>query len=366
MNLNEQKLSGVNQIHIVDSLNASLLKLRINLNSDSIIPDSNDLIIYVDKKEKTEPTAERKKYVFNLKHPLQFFNDMSDIFSMDIIFNNNKPIVKTIVERNIDIQSGVKELLNDKEIEDLDYSSITLFENENYIYTNYDNAYIELIYPKSDDLNKIFLNNYIYKDEKENNPSYFNLDDIYFKDAFTKTGDKLNLDVDDININKISSKNNKFSLDSEGNLIVKSINFVDKPTFDINMNEILNNVYPINSIYLSTSEINPGTLFGGTWIPFGEGRMLVGFDSYQIDFDTSEKTGGEKTHVLTIEEMPSHNHEYVRQPLWYSELDGTSGALADKTDLANALFYTSKNTGGNMPHNNMPPYIVVHMWKRIV
>lgn len=366
MNLNEQKISGVNQICLNDSLNASLLRLYVKLNDETINQESNDLIIYVDKNDKDNVTEERKQYVFNLKHPLNYVNGISDIFKMEIILENNRPIIKTFVERMIKVENGIKSIASNKEIETVDYSAITLFSGKNYIYTNYANANIELVYPKDDDLNKLFLNNFIYSDTKLENPNEFNLDDIYFKDAFTKKGDDLNLEVSDINVNCISSKNNKFSLDNDGNLIVKSISLLEKPNFDFNISEILDKVYPINSIYISTSEVNPETFFGGNWVPFGTGRMLVGVDSSQTEFDTVEKTGGEKNHTLTIAEMPSHNHNYVRQPLWYEELDGTTGALADKSDIANHVLYSTQNSGGNMPHNNMSPYITVYMWKRIV
>lgn len=67
-------------------------------------------------------------------------------------------------------------------------------------------------------------------------------------------------------------------------------------------------VYPVGSIYISTSSENPGNIYGGTWEEYGKGRTLVGVDSNDSDFSTVEKLGGEKTHTLTIDEMPSHNH----------------------------------------------------------
>lgn len=69
--------------------------------------------------------------------------------------------------------------------------------------------------------------------------------------------------------------------------------------FDENKNRvnILDLVYPIGSIYISTSGINPGGVTGGTWVAWGNGRVLVGVNTSDSDFNTAEKTGGNKTHL---------------------------------------------------------------------
>jgi hypothetical protein len=64
-------------------------------------------------------------------------------------------------------------------------------------------------------------------------------------------------------------------------------------------------VYPVGSIYMSVVNTNPGTLFGGTWVEFGSGRVVVGVNTSDADFDAAEKTGGAKTHSHTT---PSHTH----------------------------------------------------------
>ena len=78
-----------------------------------------------------------------------------------------------------------------------------------------------------------------------------------------------------------------------------------------NVVEVLKKVYPVGCIYTSTVSTNPNTLFGfGTWSAFGAGRTLVGIDSGDTDFDTVGGTGGEKTHILTVAEMPAHKHKF--------------------------------------------------------
>ena len=60
--------------------------------------------------------------------------------------------------------------------------------------------------------------------------------------------------------------------------------------------ELLNKVYPVGAIYMSVSSTNPGTLFGGTWTAWGSGKVPVGINASDSDFDTVEETGGAKTH----------------------------------------------------------------------
>jgi hypothetical protein len=71
---------------------------------------------------------------------------------------------------------------------------------------------------------------------------------------------------------------------------------------------LFNAMYPVGSIYMSTSSTNPSTLFGGTWEAWGAGRVPVGVNTSDNDFKTVEKTGGAKTKQLTTTELPAHNH----------------------------------------------------------
>lgn len=120
-------------------------------------------------------------------------------------------------------------------------------------------------------------------------------------------------------------------------------------------------LYPIGSIYMSVNSTNPGTLFGGTWTAWGTGRVPVGVDTSQTEFNTVEKTGGEKKHTLTVAEMPSHDHN-----LEYGM--NTLGAGNRVTVAASDGPYSSAapitNTGGGGAHNNLQPYITCYMWKR--
>lgn len=122
-------------------------------------------------------------------------------------------------------------------------------------------------------------------------------------------------------------------------------------------------VYPVGSIYLSVSPTNPGTLFGGTWVEWGKGRVAVGVDAGQTEFATVEKTGGEKTHKLTTAEMPSHSHQI---DLVNEGTTDSSDAwqIAQTTKHTYTTYTNTKTSGGDQPHNNLQPYITCYMFKR--
>ena len=130
---------------------------------------------------------------------------------------------------------------------------------------------------------------------------------------------------------------------------------------------ILESVYPVGSIFTSTSSTNPGTSLGfGTWEAFGEGRVLVGKASSGT-FATGGATGGAETHTLTISEMPAHDHP--RGTSGFSDDfggGGTQGYLGgdQSRDTGVGADLRATTQGGGSAHNILQPYIVVYMWKR--
>lgn len=121
-------------------------------------------------------------------------------------------------------------------------------------------------------------------------------------------------------------------------------------------------IYPVGSIYMSVRNANPGTLFGGTWVAWGAGRVPVGINTSDADFNSSEKTGGSKTHTLTIPEMPSHSHTFELLPN-STEVNYATGTgyhvITDSRRDAN-----TNSVGGSKAHSIVQPYIVCYMWKR--
>ena len=140
------------------------------------------------------------------------------------------------------------------------------------------------------------------------------------------------------------------------------------------MEAAMQRMYPIGSIYFSAVGTNPSELFGfGTWQAWGAGRVPVGVDASQTEFNAVEKTGGEKAHALTINEMPSHTHEISYRPigdpsddpfaLFKSEGGITGTYNSPGTELSQDAL-EAKAAGGGQAHNNLQPYITCYMCKR--
>lgn len=139
--------------------------------------------------------------------------------------------------------------------------------------------------------------------------------------------------------------------------------------------DLSNKLYPIGSIYMSVNATNPAELFGGTWEQI-KGRFLVGTgsnDANTTDYWGSEyanhynmpagELGGEAQHTLTVGEMPSHTHT---TRLNWSNTKGWGIAASESgaTNVTVDAGTVTGPTGGGKPHNNMPPYLAVYMWKR--
>ena len=154
-------------------------------------------------------------------------------------------------------------------------------------------------------------------------------------------------------------------------------------------------MYPVGSIYMSVSSTNPSTYFGGTWVAWGSGRVPVGINTSDSNFNTVEKTGGASSVTLTASQIPSHTHTFTGSSTTTSSAGGhthnigrdtdggsgssrytvhkagTSGAQGTSpTSSAGAHTHTltpkgkNGNTGGGGSHTNLQPYIVCYMWKR--
>lgn len=133
--------------------------------------------------------------------------------------------------------------------------------------------------------------------------------------------------------------------------------------------------YPVGAVYISVTDTDPATLFGGTWERIAQGRFLIGagpnkanttdywgqYAAGAENFPAGEM-GGETTHKLTVDEMPSHSHslrfEWSNEKRW--------GIPQTGIDCNNGVDWgaTTGSAGGDKAHNNMPPYLVCYMWRR--
>lgn len=124
---------------------------------------------------------------------------------------------------------------------------------------------------------------------------------------------------------------------------------------------ILGYVYPVGCIYTNITGTNPNTELGfGTWSAFGAGKVIVGYNAGDADFDTAEETGGAKTHTITTAELPAHTHTIGLN-------NGTPGGtpvpeVANATGTSSTI--TSSSVGSGTAMSIVQPYIVAHFWKR--
>lgn len=91
-------------------------------------------------------------------------------------------------------------------------------------------------------------------------------------------------------------------------------------------------------------------------IPNLKGKVAVGKDENDTDFDTLGETGGEKTHTLSESEMPAHSHTPTSGNFCTTG-NGTANNLVN-SGSSYAQTSATANTGGGQPHNNLQPYIV--------
>ena len=106
---------------------------------------------------------------------------------------------------------------------------------------------------------------------------------------------------------------------------------------------------------MSVNDTDPALLFGGTWERI-EGRfLLAASEEYPAD-----SIGGEAAHTLTVAEMPSHSHAYTVTTISKIAGGGTNNYNVRSTESASVTGVA----GSSVAHNNMPPYLVVYMWRR--
>lgn len=203
-----------------------------------------------------------------------------------------------------------------------------------------------------------------------------------------------------------TSRSNAFSVDFDGNV-------------KLNGTDLFELIYPVGSIYMSVNNTNPSSLFGGTWVAWGSGRVPVGVNTNDANFSTVEKTGGASTVTLTTTQIPAHahglnnhthslnkhthgvgtlktaengDHAHAIKKSQFSPSGSTSGKFYVNTDsssfsstatnTAGAHTHTisgstaaasgntgaasgnTANAGGGGAHSNLQPYITCYMWKR--
>lgn len=141
--------------------------------------------------------------------------------------------------------------------------------------------------------------------------------------------------------------------------------------------EIFKLIYPVGSIYLSTSTTNPSTYFGGTWEQVAKECYLLGYNSSNTWFDKPGQNKGSKNGpggwntgdtTLTIDQMPRHHHG---QRVTANPGTGGTGIRRDYDEDGSGFSgysqgMSTEDTGGGKGHNHFHvlPYYTVVVWKR--
>lgn len=150
-------------------------------------------------------------------------------------------------------------------------------------------------------------------------------------------------------------------------MIVFTPNTVIKSSeINSNFEAVLEAVYPVGSIYTNAvNSTNPATLLGfGTWSAFGAGRVMVGYDSGDADFNSAEETGGSKTQNLAhthgatfkASDINSANHTHTGITRGAGTSDGIS--------VNHTHNYFDRDGSALTTTSIVQPYITVYMWKR--
>ena len=173
---------------------------------------------------------------------------------------------------------------------------------------------------------------------------------------------------------------------------------------DQRFQSMLGKMYPVGSIYFSVKNENPSSKFGGTWVSWGSGRVPVGVNSSDGNFNSVEKTGGASTVTLTTAQIPKHTHSvsgytnstgshahYENDLLWANQASTTGSSAQHQVACSQGVWFTCRTQGGGMraelytdsdgkhshsfsctsgssgsgnSHTNLQPYITCYMWKR--
>lgn len=144
-----------------------------------------------------------------------------------------------------------------------------------------------------------------------------------------------------------------------------------KLNFETITKTILNTAFPIGKVEVFFDDADHSNYLGFTWERTSIGKVPVGIDSEDADFNAIGKTGGEKKHTLTANEIPDLPVKFSNMNAEVLTKDGTintnlasgySRGVGKWDEGTDGTLYAD---GGNQPHNNLQPYEVMAFWKRI-
>ena len=157
---------------------------------------------------------------------------------------------------------------------------------------------------------------------------------------------------------------------------------------------LANLIFPVGSIRMTVSAVDESAFLGGTWVRWGTGRVPVGVNTSDTNFNSVEKTGGASTHTLATAELPSHNHSFSGSVTVNANgahtHQASSGSYKVGSGSGSTYYYMTNsgstsgqttgsggshdhtatvsgsvgNNGSGSAHNNLQPYITCYFWKR--
>lgn len=202
----------------------------------------------------------------------------------------------------------------------------------------------------------------------QNLPDSPNMSASELKQKFDKAGKEIKNYINDLLIPAIEdlvktekntlSNSLKQSTDKLNQELIKTQNSIGEKILEDNKKR-----YPVGRLFFSEVDVNPTTILGfGSWTKIQDRFILASGSTYK-----AKATGGEATHKLTVNELPSHNHSVnIKHNPWvqastYGSINPQGSTGANGADVS---AISIGNTGGNVAHNNMPPYYVVHVYRR--
>ena len=144
------------------------------------------------------------------------------------------------------------------------------------------------------------------------------------------------------------------------------LSLLEKLAQTVRLLPTLEEIWPIGSIYMSLDPTDPVTRFGGVWERIENAFLLAASNAHPVG-----ETGGAEAVTLSEAQMPKHTHvhnDYIQGYVNVNYRDGFNTYASPTQELnggdRKALHGGTSSAGGSQPHNNMPPYLCVYMWKR--
>ena len=226
------------------------------------------------------------------------------------------------------------------------------------------NDTVKLLTNINNGTNTLIINNSTVPESSWVGDGYYTVGNIRIQKISANTGNIHLIKINDLNY-KLATKNTSSRIFASDVVYDNTTSGTQEDDVQGALDELydkLDDMHPVGSIYLSVTSTNPSTYFGGTWVRISEGRVLVGVDENDTDFNTPEKTSGNKTanlyhsHSLSAHThgMQSHTHSISGHThglsSGYAQLSGTGNSIGWRykttTSKWNSMWALDGNWGG--------------------